>query len=77
MGSVLLKVGCVLSLFWMKFNEHGSEWVYTNVLIGSCYGVGDAELSEVVVSIYGFAIERAVRSEYPGVILVTDWNGRV
>jgi hypothetical protein len=49
--------------------------VYTNGLIGSCYGVGDAELSEVVVSTYGFAIERAVPSEYRGVTLVIDWNG--
>ena len=40
--------------------------MYTNGLIGSCYGVGDAELSEVIVSIYGFAIERAVRSEHRG-----------
>jgi hypothetical protein len=47
------------------------------VLIGSCYGVGDPELSEVIISIYGFAIGRAVRSEYRRETLVTDWNGWV
>lgn len=31
--------------------------MYTNVLIGPCYGVRDAELSEVIVSIYGFAMK--------------------
>ena len=51
--------------------------MYTNGLIGSCYGVGDAELSEVVVSIYGFAIGRAVRSVNPRVTIVIDWNGWV
>jgi hypothetical protein len=76
-GSVLRRVGYVLSHFWMKIKEYGSEWVYTNVLIGSCYGVGDAELSEVIVSIYGFAIGRAVRSEDTRVTLVIDWTGWV
>lgn len=44
------------------------------MLTGSCYRVGDAELSEVIVSIYGFKIGRVVRSENPGVTLVIDWN---
>ena len=39
--------------------------MYTNVLTGPCYGVRDAELSEVIVSIYGFAIGRAMRSVNP------------
>ncbi len=47
------------------------------MLTGSRHRVGDAELSEVVVSIYGFKIGRAVRSENPEVTLVNDWYGLV
>jgi subtilase family serine protease len=73
--------GCGTSGFsaakgWIRiFLDFG--WVYTNVLTGSRYRVGDAELSEVIVSIYGFKIGRDVRSMNPGVILVIDWNGLV
>jgi hypothetical protein len=56
----------------MRIRKYGSRRVHANLLTGSCYRVGDTELSKVIVSIYSFAIGRAVPSEDPGVTLATD-----